>query len=242
MSASTYRRTAEADDLEPPRDDRRRRRLVLVLAVVVVAAVATTWLVAFSAVFGARSVHIRGAHTLTAGQIEKVASVGHGTPLVRLDTVAIARRVERLADVESAQVNTSFPSSVVITVRERTPVGYVRVRGRDMLVDHTGDQYRGVDTAPLSLPKFVVPAGTDARTTGGAVATVASALPAALLTKIKSIEALDPGAISLVLHNDRVVRWGSAARSTEKARVLPVLLQQKGSQLDVSDPDQPFSR
>jgi cell division protein FtsQ len=87
-----------------------------------------------------------------------------------------------------------------------------------------------------------VPAGTDARTTGGAVATVASALSASLLKRVRSIEALDPRAITLVLHNDRVVRWGSASRSADKARVLPILLNQHGSQFDVTDPDQPFSR
>jgi cell division protein FtsQ len=59
---------------------------------------------------------------------------------------------------------------------------------------------------------------------------------------VQSIEALDPAAITLVLRGDRVVRWGSAARSPDKARILPALLKQPGTQFDLSDPDQPFSR
>jgi cell division protein FtsQ len=60
--------------------------------------------------------------------------------------------------------------------------------------------------------------------------------------RISSIQALDPQAITLLMNNGRVVRWGSADRSGDKARILPALLQQHGSQLDVSDPDQPFLR
>ena len=60
--------------------------------------------------------------------------------------------------------------------------------------------------------------------------------------RIASIQALDPNAITLLMHNGRVVRWGSADRSADKARILPALLHQPGSQIDVTDPDQPFLR
>lgn len=220
----------------------RRRLITLVVAAVVVVALVLTWVVAFSSLFGVHSVQVVGAHTLTNTQVEQAAAIESGTPLVRLDTAAVAGRVEKLADVESADVSTSFPTTVVITVHERTPVGYVQVAGRDVLVDHTGHQYRTVASAPARLPLFVVPAGTDSRTTGGAVATVAAALSAALRTRIASIQALDPTSITLVLRNDRVVRWGSAERSPDKARLLPALLRQDASQYDVSDPDQPFTR
>ena len=60
---------------------------------------------------------------------------------------------------------------------------------------------------------------------------------------VRSIEALDPNAITLVLTRGRVVAWGSADRSADKARVLPVLLEQKHARyVDLTDPDQPFTR
>ncbi|HEV7204413.1 MAG TPA: FtsQ-type POTRA domain-containing protein [Jatrophihabitans sp.] len=220
----------------------RRRLVTLVLVAVVGAALALTWVVAFSSLLGVHSVRVVGVRTLTSAQVERAAAIESGTPLARLDTAAVAGRVEKLADVASAEVDTSYPTTVVITVHERTPVGFVRLAGKDMLVDRTGDQYRTVPGAPPELPRFVVPAGTDSRTTGGAVATVAGALSAALRTRIASIEALDPTAITLVLRDGGVVRWGSADRSADKARLLPVLLRQTASQYDVSDPDQPFTR
>jgi cell division protein FtsQ len=92
------------------------------------------------------------------------------------------------------------------------------------------------------LPRFVVPAGSDARTTGGAVATVAAALPSALRKQVESINALNPSAISLALTHGRIVRWGSAAQSTQKARLLPALLARHSNEIDLTDPDQPFTR
>ena len=242
VTATLRSASAEVDD-EPPRSGIPHRKLILgTIAAVLVAAIGV-WLVAFSSVFGVRTVEVRGAREVTADQVRAAAKIAGGTPLVRLDTDAIRTRVEALPDVASAQVTTSFPSTVTITVTERVAVGVVQsTAGGFMLVDRTGDQFRHADARPKHLPLFVVPNGTDARTTGGAVATVASALPARVRARISSIQALDPNAITLLMNNGRVVRWGSAARSADKARILPALLRQPGSQIDVTDPDQPFLR
>jgi cell division protein FtsQ len=248
MSASTttyLRSDAEESGDEPPRGWRGlsgRTRTAIAVAAVAVVALFATWLIAFSSVFGVRSIDVHGERTLTAAEIEKQAAIGSGTPLVRLDTAAITSRLERLADVESAEVSTSFPSTVTITIVERAPVGFVHVDGAYRLVDRTGDQYRSVASAPQNLPLLIVPTGTDAQTTGSAVATVASALSAALLKQVKSIQALDANSISLLLTHSRIVNWGSAAQSREKAQILPILLKQPDSQFDVSNPDLPYSR
>lgn len=238
---TTYEPVDELDDdVDESRDNRRRNALIIAAGVVL--AVLLTWLVAFSPVLGVRTIEVQGNHVATAAQVERAAAIDSGTPLVRLDTDAVARRVEGLAVVAAAQVRTSFPSTVVITVQERVPVGYVRTDGSTMLVDRTGDQFREVKKAPRGLPRFDVPADADAQTTGGAVAAVARALPPRLLARIEVIHALDPSAITLVLANGRSVAWGSAAQSPAKARVLKALLHQPGDQIDVSNPDQPFTR
>jgi len=242
-TGSTLRR-AEVDlDADGTRRGVPHRKLILgTIAVVLVAAVGV-WLVAFSSVFGVGDVVVHGEHQLSAQEVRSVADIADGTPLVRLDTDAVRARVAGLPDVAAVTVTTSFPSTVTITITERVALGVVSdASGGFMLVDRTGDQYRHVDRRPKHLPLFVVPSGTDARTTGGAVATVAAALPARIRARISSIQALDPQAITLLMHNGRVVRWGSAARSDDKARILPALLRQHGAQLDVTDPDQPFLR
>jgi cell division protein FtsQ len=235
-------RNRESATERPPTGIPHRKLILGTIGAVLVAAVGV-WLVAFSSVFGVGTVVVRGAHTLSAQQVRSVADVTDGTPLVRLDTDAIRTRVEAMPGVAAATVTTSFPSTVTITVTERVALGVVGASGGGfMLVDRTGDQFRHVDARPQRLPLFVVPAGTDARTTGGAVATVAAALPARVRERIASIQALDPTAITLVLHNGRVVRWGSAQDNALKARILPALLHQRGSQIDLTDPHQPVLR
>ena len=241
MTATVSRRV-RADRDDGGRRGWSRRTVLIIVAAVVVLAVVATWVVAFSPVFGARTVSVRGEKAVSAQQILAAANIADGTPLVRLDTDAVASRVEAIDGISSARVSTSFPSTVVISVVERTPVGVVKHNGHYVLVDRTGDQYRTVDAAPAHLPVFVVPVRTDARTTGGAVATVASALPANIRAHVASIQALDPTAITLLLTDGRVVAWGSVARSTEKARILPILLRQKAHQFDVTDPSRPFTR
>jgi cell division protein FtsQ len=241
MTTTVSRRTAPDDEDKVSRGWSRRTILIVVAALVVLAVVAT-WVIAFSPVFGVRTVSVRGEKAVAEQQIVTTADIAHGTPLVRLDTAAVARRVESIDGIFSARVTTSFPSTVVISVVERSPVGVVKRDSKYVLVDRTGDQYRTVDSRPAHLPLFVVPAGTDARTTGGAVATVASALSDKIRAKVASIQALDADAVTLLLTDGRVVRWGSAEQSVEKARILPILLQQRGQQFDVTDPTRPFAR
>jgi cell division protein FtsQ len=224
------------------RPSNARRRLLIGAGALVALAVLGVWLFAFSPVFGVRSVTVRGTHLLTARQVEDAAHIAHGTPLLRLNEAAITRRVEQLPEVGSAQVSTSYPSTVTITITERVPVGYVKQGNGYALVDRTGAQYRTTATKPAKLPLFVVPSGADARTSGSALATVAAALPERIRAKTASIQALNPQAITLVLKDQRVVQWGSADRSAEKARVLAALLPRADQQIDVTDPDQPFTR
>jgi cell division protein FtsQ len=156
---------------------------------------------------------------------------------VRLDTGAVAGRVEALPDVASARVEVSYPSTVVITIRERVAVGYLSAGDSAVLVDETGNQFRKVSAVPRALPRFDLPTGVQAIPTGQAVATVAGSLTPALLAKLTSVTATSPLSITLLLTDGRAVRWGSAERSADKARVLSALLSRPGTSYDVSDPD-----
>jgi cell division protein FtsQ len=225
-----------------PRQRDRRRIIIIVAAVTVVVGVFATWLIAFSSVFGVRTVEVRGVHVLTTDQVRAAADIGNGTPLVRLDTSAITRRIERLPEVASAQVSTSFPSTVVIMVEERVAVGYALRNGHPVLVDRTGAEYRQVDHPPTGLPHFVLPTGDQQRPTAAAVAAVASALPPPIARHVQSITALNPSRITLLLSGDRLVQWGSSDQTELKARLLPALLRRPVGSVDLTDPNQPITR
>ncbi len=217
------------------------RTLILSAGLLVLVGALLTWLVAFSSILGVQTVDVRGAGAGTVEQIRAAARITAGTPLLRIDTGAVSRRVEQVSEVASATVRTSYPSTIVITVTERVAIGYLQAGGRYLLVDKTGDQFRSTPVRPVALPLFVIPAGPLAVATGRAVATVAASLAPPLLAHVASIQAFDPGAITLLLTDQRVVRWGSAARSSDKARILPALLTQPGTRYDVSNPELPFT-
>ena len=190
---------------------------------------------------------MHGEHALTAAQVEAAAGIAHGTPLVRLDTARVTRRVETLPESRRPRSAPSFPSH-----RRRSPSSSAapwatsRVGGKALLVDRTGAQYRTVAAAPHGLPRMVVPTsnGRTPHAASAAVARVASALPRTLLAQVHSIQALDPTAITLVLSQGRLVQWGSATRErAEGARPARDHQHRRyDTVFDVSDPNQPFSR
>jgi cell division protein FtsQ len=238
---TTVDRGPIADPDDEPRGRRRGRWLVGAGVVAIVLVLG--WVVAFSPVLGARQVSVRGAHQLSTGTVLDAAQVRHGAPLIRLDTGAVARRVEALPEVASAQVAISYPSSVVITVVERQAVGYLdQGTGKFTLVDRTGDQFRTVTATPTGLPRFDVPAGASGRATGQAVAVVAGALDGSVRAALSAIQAADPTSITLQLRDGRSVNWGDDQNSPLKAKLLLVLLEQPGTFFDVSNPQAVYAR
>ncbi|SDJ14823.1 cell division protein FtsQ [Frankineae bacterium MT45] len=221
------------------------RRLAWLGGAAVLVAV-LVWVLAFSSLLGAKHIQVNGTSVLTKQAVTTAAGIGTGAPLLRLDTEAVARRIEQLPDVASATVNTRLPGTVTITVREREPVGFVVSGDGFMLVDKTGRQFRAVTAAPAGLPKFVIPSapsnaqpGADA--TGQGVASVAAALSTKIRSQLTSINSQNPSSITLQLTDGRWVRWGSAELNAQKAALLPALLQQSGTVFDVSDPSLVYS-
>ncbi len=204
----------------------------LVLAVLV-------WLVAFSSVLGVRSVNVLGARTLTAAQVRAAAGISPGTPLARLDSAAVRRRLAALTPISAVTVSTSYPSSVTIRITERVAVGYRPDSGAVVLVDRDDVAFHTVKSAPAGLPRLLVP-GDDARS--GAAAQVAGTLPPQVAGKVGSISAPSEESVTLTLTDGRTVLWGGTDRSADKAKLLPVLIAQPGTYFDLSDPSAVISR
>ncbi len=213
-----------------------RRITVAVLALLIVGG--AVFAVYFSSWLEVEGVEVRGTLDLTSGDIAAAAEVPIGQPLAKVDLEAIERKVMSLGAVRTVDVSRKWPHDVLIEIEERTPVAVVK-RG-DLLrnLDAEGVVFGDRRRPPANLPMVETSSdvGTDALREA---ATVAGALEPAFLATVDHLEVESVDQITLVLRDDRIVLWGNAEQSGEKAEVLSALLSREATVYDVSVPGSP---
>ena len=209
-----------------------------VLAVVAIIA-GVTWALLGSKFLVVRSITVNGAPDIPRSQVITAAGVRAGTPLIRISTGTVARRVEQLTLVESARVSRSWPNAITITIVERTAALAVREPAGWDLVDRFGVVLRQVQSRPHGLPRLRTSTAPDLLRGNPAVfaaATVGRELPARLAAKVRSIAAPTADTVTLYLRHGRTVVWGDASQTAMKARELAILMRGRAHYFDVSDP------
>jgi cell division protein FtsQ len=209
-----------------------------VLAVVAIIA-GVTWALLGSKFLVVRSITVDGAPDIPRSQVITAAGVRAGTPLIRISTGTVARRVERLTLVESARVTRSWPNAITITIVERTAALAVREPAGWDLVDRFGVVLKQVQSRPHGLPRLRTSTAPDLLRGNPAVfaaATVERELPAQLAAKVRSIAAPTADTVTLYLRHGRTVVWGDTLQTAVKARELAILMRGRARYFDVSDP------
>jgi cell division protein FtsQ len=221
----------------PARRRGHRGRAALFGALVLVILAGGAWALLGSSLLVVRHVQITGNRLVTAAQIRTAAGVTTGQPLVRVDTAAAARRVERIADVLSATVRRSWPDTIVITIRERSPQLAVAAAGGYDLVDEYGATVRWVPHTPVGMP-LLSPRPTVLRGNSGvrAAALVLRQLPPALASRVTSVAAPSATAVTLHLTGGITVLWGAPGQAARKWAELEQLLGTHARSYDISDP------
>jgi cell division protein FtsQ len=226
----------------PPRGRRLRWQTVARFAALPAVLIAAgVYLLGFSSVLGVRTVRVTGLVLLTEQQVLDTAAIPHGSPLLRLDTGAVAARLRALPEVASVRVTTRLPSTVAITVSERVGVGYLAEGAKFEIYDSSDVGFRLVGTKPKTVPELVAgsqPDGPEAL----AAAQVAGDVGAGIRARLTSVSAATTQSVTLILRDGRIVLWGGTDRDADKAKLLPVLLKQPGKYFDISDPSTVVSR
>lgn len=197
--------------------------LATLLVLAVLAGVA--W---FTPLFSVRHFVVEGQEHTTEAEIIEASGIRQGENLLRLDYTTAATQVYALPWVKEVKATYSLPSTVRISVEERTPLVWIARPEGIALVDETGQPF------VLAEP----PMGT-VEVSGEAdlpkVVEVAKAL-GDQRPLVARIDAVSPRDIVLELHDGRRVRWGAAEDNHDKARALKVVLSQEGQEWDISDP------
>jgi cell division protein FtsQ len=197
------------------------------------------WALLGSSFLVVRSVRVTGS-AVPRATVLAAAGIRTGTPLIRIDTSAAARRVERITQVQSARVTLSWPDAVVIWTRQRTAVFAMPAHHGYSVVDSYGVVLRWSVRPPSGLVRLSQPgsvAGTPRRNRSVlAAGAVVRNLPRWLRGRLVSVRADGPADVILILRGGIQVRWGSPGRGAAKASEMAVLLRTRAAYYDVSDP------
>ena len=221
------------------RTDLRRRRLrwagraVLVLGPLALA----LWVLGGSPLLALQHVTVLGGSRASAQQVEAAIGVPVGTPLARIDTAAVARRVARLGPVAHVRVSRAWPHGLRIVIVERVAVAAVADGSGVQLLDAQGVVIGPAAKLPRGLVSLHVPSAGDPG--ARAALTVLRALPPFLEQQLAAVAATGPDHVQLLLRGGRRVAWGppgSPAQDRQKAEAVVALLRLPGRDLDVSAP------
>lgn len=199
--------------------------------------VALAWVLLASSWLGVDRVEVVGLERLQAAAVVQAAAVEVGTPLARVDTAAVERRVAELAPVADVAVRRTWPGTLTVDVTERTPVGGVLQDGRYTLLDAEGVPFATEAALPAGAVRLQVhePGPDDPSTL--ASLEVYAALPEALRTRVRIVRATSPSAVVLRLGDGRQVVWGRPGETETKAAAALALLSKPGTSYDVSAGD-----
>jgi cell division protein FtsQ len=219
----------------------RGLKLFLLSLLMIVAATAAGLILYFTPVMSARSIIVTGIGAVTRDEVLDVAQVRLGTPLLQINTDAIADRVAAIRRVASARVQRDYPSALRIIIVERIPLVVKDFPDGPHLFDHDGVDF-ATGPPPPALPYIDVdnPGPTDPATK--AVLAVLTALRPEVVAQVSRISAPSVASITLTLGDGRTVIWGTNERTEEKAQKLAALLTRPGRTYDVSSPDLPTVR
>jgi cell division protein FtsQ len=192
----------------------------------------------FTPVMAARSIVVTGLGTVTQDEVTTAAAVEPGTPLLQIDTDAVAERVAAIRRVATARVQRQYPSTLRVTVIERVPVVVKDYPDGPHLFDRDGVDF-AIAPPPPGVPYLDTenPGPNDAPTK--AALAVMTSLRPEVAAQVARIAAPSVAAITLQLTDGRQVVWGTTDRTEEKALKLGALLTQPGQTYDVSSPDLP---
>lgn len=197
------------------------------------------WAVLGSSLLVVRSVTVTGSGAVPRAEVLRAADIAAGTPLARVNTAAVASRVERITQVQSAQVSRDWPDTVVIAITPRMPALAVQSPGGYTLIDKFGVAISSVTQPPPGMVLLAqAPPVASLRGSRAVLAavTVLGQLPAQVRGLVTSVTAASPDAVTLHLRGGITVVWGGTGRPAAKAAELAILMRSGASFYDLSDP------
>lgn len=232
---------------EPPGRRRRRWRLAGIAAVILVVAGLLAYLV-FSPALAVRTLEVQGNRLVPQEQITAALAPLLGQSLTQISDEEVHALLADFPPVEDVSVAAAPPSTLSVTVVERTPVAILESDGKFLLIDSEGRQLSTVASRDaVELP--LIDGGTNAVNSAvfSSITDVLSSLPADIRKRLVHASAESIDSVELKLTDGKTIFWGSSEESGEKARVIAAMLTLPPQDppvnvFDVSTPSRPVTR
>ena len=218
-------------DPEGPRGVLRRsadgagpKRWWPITVIVALSLVGSLWWVTRSPIFSARQVEVTGASHLSRAKVLRLAGVGPGTNLFWLHTGAPEAKLERNPWIADAEVTRSLPSTLRITIHERTAVAQFP-RDGDFLVVATDGTILARRPVRRDLPLLTIDSATmpDHQRLGRS-AWVVGAMSPWLRERVTRVLRTSDGSIVVHLQSGIPVYFGEAIDIQQKDQALAAVL------------------
>ncbi|GGI07937.1 cell division protein FtsQ/DivIB [Isoptericola cucumis] len=241
VSTAMADRLAERSAMRRHRTWRRVVAWVLVLAVLAGLAVGAFW----SPVLALErdDVVVTGeGRTVDPDAVREVVEAAAGTPLPRLDTVALREQILDLHGVKDVSLARAWPHGLRVTLTARVPVAAVPDDGGYVVLDSEGVRLGTRPSAPSGLAEVAVP--LDDVLALQAALHVLAALPPRVERSVEQVGARTQDAVETVLDDGTTVRWGSSEQMALKVEAMRTVrkLDPDATTIDVSSPELPVSR
>jgi Cell division septal protein len=224
--AARERRRFEKSEIRRfTRRSRHRRVAWIVTGSVIVVLAAMVAIAVYSPLLALRTIKVDGVSRVKASEVHAAVDGQLGTPLALVDYETIRRELSAFPLIRSFVTETVPPDTLIVHIVERAPVGSVASSSGFDLVDPAGVVIQSAPERPKGVPLIDIAGKPATSPAFKAAVEVLLALPTPIARKVQSVTAQTKDDVTFVLTGagQRVV-WGSAERSTIKARVLEELI------------------
>ena len=222
-----------------------RRRLIAVIVAVVVVLAAAAWGATYTSLFSARHVRVHGVRVLTSEEVRALAQISPATNVAHLDAAAVRARLVSSPWIADADVETDLPDTVVVTVRERQPVGVIDAMGERSILASDGTDLPLDGAPPPGLPLVRAALGSPGDGQRAAAAAFLSALDPVVFARVATVLVGQDAGLSVTLRSGSQVRAGLPGAEVEKADTLRGILRWASQRhveltsIDISTPTAP---
>ena len=184
-----------------------------------------------SPIFEVRKVLVRGNNFLDEEKILAVADIELGINIFKLKTADLTSNIKALPMIKETQVARSLPSSVVITVVERVPLGLLPAKEGFMKVDEEGVCLARAGAGTPGLP-VITGVQADLAAPGNVLACeklqsaldVIKELPTGSVANLTEIHVDEDGQIKIYTTEGYQCRFGLPQNIREKGQILQQVL------------------